>query len=736
MFKPLPRSFACTIVRTQVSSQLRLCAYPPTYLIGRRNVVTQSTTINALKGDVRSQLELAMDRYRTGAKLEAAKWFVMAAQQGNPQAQYNLGAMYMNGDGIQRNLGEALKLFKMAADQGLKEAQFQIGSLYHNGNEVVERDLSEAIKWYQLAAQQDFAPAKVQLQSLRTQLEDQRTDKPSAQDYERVMWVQAAAEKGIPEGLFQLGKMYYGGDGVPQDYSEAVRLWKLAAQKGVPEAQFNLGVMYDEGIGVKEDKAEAARRYMIAAKQNSPHAQHNLGWMYYTGQGVEQDLMEAAKWFTLAVQNGEPRALESLQELQAYIQNQRTEKNSQQKKPTLHKEEIGSVTHHVTVPESVNKKKRLKTKKLVKRIQPKGQDIQEETGNGEEKIKEEDGVDEISQSKGETEEKMIHEEVALDMESRFKIAEDYYSKVRDYQEKAISWYKLAAQEGHSQSQLRLADFYERGEGVFRNFSESLKWYSLAAHQGNPLAQFKLALMYVNGNGVEVNEQEAAKWCLQAAESGHPEAQFTLAVMYFHGKGVPLDLAKAAKLCLLASRQGLADAQYFLCHMYMDGRGVERDEREAARWCSLAAQQYHPNARYHLGLFYEHGIGVNRDANEAFKWFRLAAEQGNQQAITKLNSLRSTSERQKLSESTPKKEVEERLARDLKEPPQTWQYKTSATSPPGPTTNEKYYQTLLRQELERHEQEEREQRQKFFNATSEPTKFRKESAGQRNSWGDE
>jgi uncharacterized protein len=34
--------------------------------------------------------------------------------------------------------------------------------------------------------------------------------------------------------------MYFGGEGVPQDYAEAIRLWKLAAEQGDEEAQYNL----------------------------------------------------------------------------------------------------------------------------------------------------------------------------------------------------------------------------------------------------------------------------------------------------------------------------------------------------------------------------------------------------------------------------------------------------------------------------------------------------------------
>ena len=46
---------------------------------------------------------------------------------------------------------------------------------------------------------------------------------------------------------------YYGGEGVPQDYAEAIKLWKLAAEQGYALAMINLGTMYYNGDGVPQD---------------------------------------------------------------------------------------------------------------------------------------------------------------------------------------------------------------------------------------------------------------------------------------------------------------------------------------------------------------------------------------------------------------------------------------------------------------------------------------------------
>ncbi|EQD55121.1 Sel1 domain protein repeat-containing protein, partial [mine drainage metagenome] len=64
---------------------------------------------------------------------------------------------------------------------------------------------------------------------------------------------------------YNLGNMYDHGHGVPQDYAEARKWWRLAAQQGYDVAQNNLGAMYANGQGVTQDDAKAVKWYWRAA---------------------------------------------------------------------------------------------------------------------------------------------------------------------------------------------------------------------------------------------------------------------------------------------------------------------------------------------------------------------------------------------------------------------------------------------------------------------------------------
>ena len=79
---------------------------------------------------------------------EAAKWCRKAAEQGDVEAQYDLGLYYYSGRGVKEDLVEAVKWYRMAAEQGHAEAQYKIGWCYshsHIWHKDVKKDLVEAI---------------------------------------------------------------------------------------------------------------------------------------------------------------------------------------------------------------------------------------------------------------------------------------------------------------------------------------------------------------------------------------------------------------------------------------------------------------------------------------------------------------------------------------------------------------------------------------------------------------
>ena len=84
------------------------------------------------------------------------------------------------------------------------------------------------------------------------------------------------AEQGDATAQFNLGVRYRNGQGVPQDYAEAVRWYRLAAEQGYATAQFFLGSCTTTARACPRN-AEAVRWYRLAAEQ---------GYEYNNGEGV------------------------------------------------------------------------------------------------------------------------------------------------------------------------------------------------------------------------------------------------------------------------------------------------------------------------------------------------------------------------------------------------------------------------------------------------------------------
>ena len=83
----------------------------------------------------------------------ALREFKPLAEQGDAEAQYNLGFMYANGEGVPKNDKMAVKWWKLAAEQGHASAQYNLGFMYGEGK-AVPQNMVYAHMWLNVAASQ------------------------------------------------------------------------------------------------------------------------------------------------------------------------------------------------------------------------------------------------------------------------------------------------------------------------------------------------------------------------------------------------------------------------------------------------------------------------------------------------------------------------------------------------------------------------------------------------------
>lgn len=143
--------------------------------------------------------------------------------------------------------------------------------------------------------------------------------------------IQQAAQQGDGDAQFDLGMMYYFGDGVDQDLDLARKWLEKAAKQGIAVSKINNILSEIDSLQSQRDQLNelirqveemnapnraaahaAAEKEFIetqqAAQQGDGEAQLNLAWMYFDGEGVETDYILALQWSEKAAKQGVPQA--------------------------------------------------------------------------------------------------------------------------------------------------------------------------------------------------------------------------------------------------------------------------------------------------------------------------------------------------------------------------------------------------------------------------------------------
>ncbi len=145
---------------------------------------------------VRRAHDKGVAAYKKGVYATALRLLRPLAEQGQASAQYNLGLMFDNGQGVSQDYAAAMSWYLRAAEQGHAAAQNNLGLIFANGAPGVPQNYATAMSWYRKSAEQGHAAAQ-----------------------------------------YNLGAMYAQGQGVSQDYAAAASWYRKAAEQGNAMAQ-------------------------------------------------------------------------------------------------------------------------------------------------------------------------------------------------------------------------------------------------------------------------------------------------------------------------------------------------------------------------------------------------------------------------------------------------------------------------------------------------------------------
>lgn len=201
---------------------------------------------SALAGNDDAQVLLARicilksDKKNNLFKKEAVRYLRLAIAQGNNEAKSTLGAMYLNGNYVDKNIDAGIALITEASDQMYLPAIVLMAGLYKTGT-YVEQDYAKALDMYQRGAAIFDAGSMLSLADMYDMGYGVEKDQFKAFHY-----VYTAASTLNEYGQLALGLAYeYGNYGIKKDQSQAIRWYKAAAFQGnsmAKEALTRLGV--------------------------------------------------------------------------------------------------------------------------------------------------------------------------------------------------------------------------------------------------------------------------------------------------------------------------------------------------------------------------------------------------------------------------------------------------------------------------------------------------------------
>lgn len=175
-----------------------------------------------------------------------------AVENGEPAALFEVGKIYTDGAGVEKDLAKAAQWYENAADLGFAPAQYIIGNFNEKGLGV-SQDLASAAQWYEKAARGGNIIAMHNL----------------------------AVLTATPNALSEQPNM-----------EEAFNWFSNAADYGVRDSQVNAGIFHTKGFGTEVNLVEAYKWFAIAAKAGDKDASNKRDVI---ANAIQPDQLEIAK---------------------------------------------------------------------------------------------------------------------------------------------------------------------------------------------------------------------------------------------------------------------------------------------------------------------------------------------------------------------------------------------------------------------------------------------------------
>lgn len=616
-----------------------------------------------------------------------------AAGKGDPEALYQLGMIYWEGQRQLRSFTRALQYFTRAAAAQHQKSEFMLALADWQGKGVLP-DPRKAFLRFEKLHKAGFRPAGIPLGIMCYEGSGTAKNYAAAEQYLLAGLPEKADIPGgfVPEAV--LGRIYYfGGFGVKADPGKAVSY--LKASGGDAESLFLLGCIYHDGKGVPANQAEAVACFQAAAEKGNLSAGLELGRMYRLGQGVKKDDRLAVQYLSPAADHNFPDGSTAYMLAEIYADpkspmhddrnafhyfRQAAEKGDPKSSFRcgsmlldgigIEKDRAGAM-EYLKVAAKAN---HAPAAWLCGELEFEAKHLKESLSYYRQAA-DLDHVDAIRKfarmalngqgMKADPElairylKKLGGRADVSDLELLASLYESGIGPVKAQINEAIRYYTLAAALKSVKSQLRLARIYQ----ALGKTEQALHYAELAARAKDPEAVRLLAELRIKESD-PAKQDESLGYLRELADSGDRGAMRQLGIALY-GKSdfdgaekylKPFEGGNDAEiLCILgqaayrkedfkrafpllsrASDAGYPKAMVLLGRMYHRGAGVQQDFRRALNCYRQAAVKNDADGMFLTGFMYYNAEGVSADYSEALRWFLSAADKGHVLAMQYLS----------------------------------------------------------------------------------------------------
>jgi TPR repeat protein len=500
---PWPRKFSAIQPLIDSPAAEKVTAAPVPVPVPQKQVAKAVSADNDAPEDAQAV-------YDKGDYKRAYDLWLIGANEGNAEAQFNIAVMYSRGEGVAQNNAKAIEWYTHSADQGYAPAQYNLGAAYLDG-QIVKGSEALAASWWLKAAKQGFVQAQFNIGSLYCR------GIGVAQDTEQCKhWYGKAADNGDEHARKML-------DGINSSETSAA---SEAKQKPKPKPEPAVKKSKPAAVVSKEPtvKPEQKPAEKSSLKGNEWLMSRNPGHMtiqLYGGRDqanvrqfvkthsiedkshVMTQTRSGSPWYTVAY--GEFKNLSEAKKVDAEL-------SSQFGITDTWVRTFGSIQEAIRKSGSTAKAPPAKVSPANKKVAP-------------------------------VPDKPASNHISTEDRDQLRKAQSLF--VRGKYMDALNIWTPLAEKGIAEAQYSLGFLYHSGWGPERDLKKAVRWYSLAGEQEENRAQFNLGVLLVEGepDGITVDYSAGVTWIKRSAKNGNTRARELLAEAYEKGL---YDLPKSSK----------------------------------------------------------------------------------------------------------------------------------------------------------------------------------------------